>query len=250
MKAINLLPRDARRSFGTFRGVGFSTAALLGVLSVALAVVAAYVLLSNDVTSKRDQLNAVQAQQAAAARQVAALKPYADLESLRQSLLDRVKTLAGSRYDWPSTLARIARAFPANAGLTDLNASASADQGGSGPSVSLTGCTPSHDAVAGLIDRLRAVKGVAGVALQSSKLATDASGSSPSGAGAGACAGRPENFELTVSLEAPSGGSAAAPVPAAGQPGASTTPPAANSSPAPAAPTTTTPAAPAAGGAQ
>jgi Tfp pilus assembly protein PilN len=237
MKAINLLPSDARRSFGTVRSVGGSTAVLFGALAVALAVVAAYVVLTNGVTNKRDALNAINAQQAAAERQVAALKPYADLEQVRQSLLDRVRTLASSRYDWPATLARLARAFPADAGLTDL--SASAGENGAGPSVALTGCTPSHDAVAVLIDRLRAVKGVAGVALQSSKVATGTS----TGSGQGACAGRPESFQMTVDLEGAAGATsagttAATPsVPA----GATTTP----------APTTSTPAAtPATGGTQ
>src|SRR4051812_33951025 len=168
MKAINLVPREQRRSFGALQGLGLGTSALFGALSLALVVVAAYVVLANGVTSKKDQLAQVNAEQAAATRQVAQLKPYADLEQLRTSLLERVRSVAGSRYDWPGTLARIARAFPANASLDSLDGSAA--DGTTGPSIALTGCTPSHDSVAGLIDRLRAVQGVAGVALKSSKV--------------------------------------------------------------------------------
>src|SRR3954469_2929451 len=146
MKAINLVPREQRRSFGALQGLGLGTTALFGALSVAFVVVAAYVVLANGVTAKKDELAQVNAEQTAATRQVAQLKPYADLEQLRTSLLERVRTVAGGRYDWPGSLARIARAFPADAKLSSLDGTAaSADKG---PTISLSGCTPSHDAAA------------------------------------------------------------------------------------------------------
>src|SRR3954465_320785 len=49
MKAINLLPRDARRSFGAVRGVSGGTFIVLGALATALVLVLTYVLLVNDV---------------------------------------------------------------------------------------------------------------------------------------------------------------------------------------------------------
>ncbi|HEY3190166.1 MAG TPA: PilN domain-containing protein [Solirubrobacteraceae bacterium] len=206
MKAVNLLPREAQRSFGTLRGLGAGTTALLGALSLACVVAVAYVVMANAVTSKRDELTQLNAQQAAAERQVATLKPYADLEQARTALLEQVRTLATGRFDWPQTLARIARAIPADAKLTSLNGSAGGATGS--PSIALSGCTPSHDSVAGLIDRLRAVQGVAGVSLQSSKLNEDGKPA------AGACP-KPEQFEMTVALKAPEGAAAAA----TGQPG-------------------------------
>jgi Tfp pilus assembly protein PilN len=228
MKAVNLLPREAQRSFGTFRGMGAATTALIGALGLALVVVAAAVVLTNAVRTKQGELNTVKQQQAAAAQQVASLKPYADLEQARTALLDRVKSLAGGRYDWPQTLARISRAFPADAKLTELNG----DLGTSGaPSISLTGCTPSHNRVAALIDRLRAVDGVAEVSLQSSKVDKE---SNP-----GSACPSPEQFAITVGLEAPTGAAAAT---ATGTPGATPAP----ATSAPAAPATTTPPAPAA----
>ncbi|TMM02099.1 MAG: PilN domain-containing protein [Actinobacteria bacterium] len=231
MKAVNLLPRDAQRSFGAFRGAGGGTIALLGGLSAALVLVLAYVLLANNVTSKRDELARVSDQVAATQRQVANLKPYADLEELRTSLLGRVRSLADSRYDWPRALDRIARAFPADATLTSFDGS-HAD--GGGPSVSLSGCTPSHDAVARLIDRLRAVKGVQSVALQSSSVAaSEGSGSSDAGSGGSGCR-QPEQFKLSLQLEGPANAAAAA---TAGQPAGAA--PATGTS---TSPTTTTPA--------
>ena len=229
MKAINLVPREQRRSFGALQGLGLGTTALFGALTLAVMVVATYVVLANGVTSKTEELAQVQAQQTAATRQVAQLKPYADLEQLRTSLLERVKSLAGGRYDWPGTLARIARAFPVDAKLSTLDgAAATTDKG---PTISLSGCTPSHDAAAKLLDRLRAVKGVASVALKSSKVAADAS------SGGGGC-DLPEQFDVSVALEAPAGAAAATPAAA----GAATA--------TPVAPTPTPAAAPAAGGTQ
>jgi Tfp pilus assembly protein PilN len=226
MKAINLVPRDARRSFGALQGLGLSTTALFGALALAVVVVAGYVVLSNGVNAKRNELALVQSQQTATTREVARLKPYADLEQLRTSLLERVKTVAGSRYDWPGTLARIARAFPADAKLTNLDGAPAGDQGG--PAIKLSGCTASHDAVARLIDRLRAVKGVAGVALASSKVDEATAGSSSGSGSGGGCDSLAEKFDMNLALDAPAGATTAAATPGA----APTTTPAA---PAPAA---------------
>ena len=229
MKAINLLPRDTQRSFGAVRGTSGGTVILFGALATALVLVLTYVVLANNVRSKRDELARVTQQVAATQSQVATLKPYADLDQLRQSLLQQVRTVAGSRFDWPTMLDRIARAFPADAELTTFNGtdSGSSDSGsGGGPTISLGGCTPSHDAAAALIDRLRAVKGVDSVSLQSSTLASGSAGQS------GGCP-YPETFTMTVQLSGPSTASTAT-TPATGATSTSATP------------ATTTPAAPAA----
>jgi Tfp pilus assembly protein PilN len=201
-------------------------------------VVVAYVVLSNTLATKREKLTNIQALQAVTDQQVAKLKPYADLEDARTALLERVRTLAGNRYDWPATLSRIARALPADALLTDLNGAAGA-QGVGSPTIALSGCTPSHNGAAALIDRLRAVKGVASVSLQSSTISAEAASSSGS---AGSCP-HAEQFKLTVQLEGGNAAAAAAATP--GQPapaGAATTP----AAPAAATPSPTT-AAPAGG---
>jgi hypothetical protein len=224
MKAVNLLPREAQRSFGSVRSLNGGTNALFGVLAVALVLAAGYVVLANGVTDKRAELARTQQMQAAAERQVAQLKPYSDLETLRQSLLTRVRSLAGGRFDWPTAIDRIVRAFPADTSLTNFEGAAATD--GTAPKVTLTGCTPSHDAVAGLIDRLRAVKGVDGVGLTSSTLAAKAD----AGGGNTECP-HTEQFQLTVSMAAPA---AAATTGAPAAPGAAPTPAPASPTPVPA----------------
>ena len=210
MKAVNLLPREAQRSFSSVRALNVGTSALFGALLVLVVLATGYVVLSNNVTSKREDLAKTQQLQAAAEKQVAELKPYYDLENLRQSLLGKVRELAGSRFDWPTAIDRVVRAFPADARLTNFDGAAAAE--GGAPTVTLSGCTPSHDDVAGLIDRLRAVKGVAGVALTSSTL-KGASGTDSS------CP-QAETFELTVSMDAP----AATPAPTTPAPATGGTP--------------------------
>src|SRR5205085_4931786 len=128
----------------------------------------------------------------------------------------------------------VARALPADTTLTSFNGSAGSSDGSSpaGPTITLSGCTPSHDAVATVIDRLRAVKDVDGVSLQSSTL--KGASSSTGGGGGGGC-NEPESFNLTVQLKAVPGASAAATAATSGTTPAASTPS-----------TTTTPAAPAA----
>ena len=264
MKAVNLVPSESRRSSSALSGLNVGTTAVFAALGLGLALTVAYVILANGVTTRKDELVKVTAQSAAAQQQVAKLKPYADLEALRQSLLERVRSLSGGRYDWPTTLSRIARALPADTTLTNFDgtpgtqasaapAAAPAASGGSeapaaaapapaaapatGPTVDLQGCTPSHVAVARVIDRLRSVEGVSSVSLQSSTLAAKdaSSASSPasspaaSGSGTSGCP-RAETFKLTIQLSAPA-------APAAPAAGATTTP---TPSPAPASPQAST----------
>jgi Tfp pilus assembly protein PilN len=258
MKAVNLLPREARRSGGSgaLSGLGIGTTAVFAALGLALALTVAYVILANGVTTRKDELAKLNRQSTAAQRDAVALKPYADLEQLRESLLDRVRTLAGGRFDWPTALSRIARALPKDTTLTNFTgnpgaASAAATPAAttpadasatpapaSGPTVNLEGCTPSHIAVARVIDRLRAVSGVDSVSLQSSTVAAASTGSA---APTGGCPGA-EQFKLTVQLSAPAipaAPAAAAQAPAAGAPTPTPTP-----SPAPASPQASTGAAP------
>jgi Tfp pilus assembly protein PilN len=232
MKAVNLVPREAQRSFGAVRSLGAGTSGLFGVLAIAVAMVATYVVLSNTLTTKRSELATVNAQQATAAQQVSSLKRYDDLAKARTALLDRVRSLADGRYDWPQALGRVARAIPGDTtSLTALSGNAAADAT-AGPTFKLTGCTTSHDRLADVIDRLRAVQGVTAVSLQSAKLADAAGADCP----------HPEQFQLTLSLKAPASATAAT---AAGTPGATTAAPAVTPAPATTAPAPAATAAPA-----
>lgn len=228
MKAVNLLPGEYRRAEpGTLRDASPTTLAVLGAMFVVLVIVAGYVVFSNDVASRKDQLARVSARAALVQRQADALKPYAQLASVQDQALSRVRELADGRFDWSIVLARLASALPTDVTLTALNGqmgtSGSSTPGSTaagGPTVQLTGCTSSHSELAHTMDLLRGVDGVSDVQLQSSTQAVTAGPGAP--ASSGGCP-RADQFALTVLLAAPAAPvatatSAGTPAPAAGTP--------------------------------
>lgn len=251
MKAVNLLPVEARHAGGrvTLRGASPATTGLLGGLAIAIVVALGYVSLANGVSERRAQLATVNAQVAAAQQRGAALKPYGDLAALRSTTMDHVRALAGGRYDWPLVLSRFARALPTDATLTTfdgaMGSAASTTGPLTGPTVSLNGCTTSHSNVGTIMDRLRSMKAVSDVTLQSSTVDPGSAGSDTGGG-----CGRSETFALTVTLDAPAGTTTAAaaavpPAPTAATTTATTATTPAAATTTTATPTATTPAAPA-----
>jgi Tfp pilus assembly protein PilN len=239
MKAVNLLPTEARHTGDvTLRGASAGTYGLLGGLALAVVLLVGYVLLANDVSSKTDQLQQINARAAAARAQVAKYQRFADLVSSREAMISQVRSLADDRFDWPALLARLANALPADVTLTDFQGAlnggaptatpAATGAPATGPSFTLKGCTPSHSALGGAMDSLRAVEGVSDVTLQSSTLSQGATGAESD-------CGRNETFAVTVSLEGTAPVVPAAPAPTAGTATAGT-----SSTPAPASATSTT----------
>lgn len=214
MRAVNLLPVEARPVTGvSLRGLSASTTGLLSGLALAVVLVALFVVLENDVTSKQGQRDQLIARANALEARTTQLKPYVDLLNLRNTTVSKVRSLAGDRYDWPRTLAGIAQVLPDDVTLTQLDgepgaasttttpAAAGATSAATGPTVKLTGCTSSHTEAGHTMDRLRLVPGVADVTLQSSTLPSAGGGGAPSAsAGAAACP-RPEQFQMTVQLQ-------------------------------------------------
>lgn len=209
MRAVNLIPSDARSGGGA--GVagrsGGAAHALLGALAVAVVMVALLTMTSSSAAEKRAELAAVQAHAAQAqtiARTQASAGP--DFAALRASRTETVRALLGGRIDWAATLDSLARALPADITLSDLDAkavgtapaAAAATQtpAGPSPSITLSGCAPSQRAVAGLMPRLRALSEVADVQLVSSAVA--GAGGAAAAGGAAECDGA--QFQLILSL--------------------------------------------------
>jgi Tfp pilus assembly protein PilN len=201
MRAVNLIPAEERRSgrSALLSGVGGPTLGLLGALVVALVVVVAYVTLSNGVTQRRGDLARAEASAQAAEQRAAALKPYGDIAALRETSLATVRALAASRFDWTGLLAELSRRVPADVTLSTLDGQAAgADPANpaaasGATTVKLTGCTTDHSAVARMIERMRAVRGVASVTLESS---------AKGDAAAGGCT-RSDAFALQLSVTPP-----------------------------------------------
>lgn len=213
MKAVNLIPRDARRS-----GVGPSFGKLgashfvIALLVVALGFTTLFVLASNTVSKRQSQLAGLKQQYTRVQAQVARLNTYTDFEKLAQKREATVREIASSRFDWHSALSDLSKVVPANTSLSSLVATVSptASAGGSGggsassvrgdisaPAFELKGCTGTQDEVAQLMSRLRVINGVTRVTLEDS--AATASGSTGvSSSGSGGCPANGPTFDMVV----------------------------------------------------
>jgi Tfp pilus assembly protein PilN len=257
VRAVNLIPSDDRA--GAQRSGG-AVYVFLGILGGLVVMVAAWVLVNNQVTTKQADIEQLRADTTAAQQQAAALAPFRTFASMRAKRVETVTSLADSRFDWGPVLRKMAMVLPRDVWLTSMVGTVApgitlegAGSGGGdtsslraalpGPAVELTGCTSSQAEVARVLTRLRLIDGVTRVSLASSKKSDKAAaGAQPSsadsgsgGGGTGDCRGGKDvpQFSIVVFFNAPAG-AAAAPVA-----GAAAAP---NGAPAPAGSTTPAPA--------
>jgi Tfp pilus assembly protein PilN len=212
MKAVNLIPADARKNrSGPSNAVRVPTYALLGLLAAALALVTVYVLTGNTIADRKAQLNTLQAQVAQAQAQAAKLGDYGRFAQIAHTRLQTVAGIAATRFDWHEALSDLSQVVPSNTSLQTLSGTvapgASTGGGGGGgssnlrsdiptPALELGGCTTSQDNVARLMSRLRLIDGVTRVSLSTSqKTAIGAGGSSSGTVGCGPTA---TNFNMVV----------------------------------------------------
>jgi Tfp pilus assembly protein PilN len=234
MKAVNLVPGDARRAGISVRPSVGPGLGVLVLLAVALAFVTLYVVTTNSISDRKAKLAQVQSQIAQQQAIAARLTSYATFAKLAQKRSDDIRQVATSRFDWHAALANIARVFPAQTSLSTLFGSASSTAsisgasgssiGGSaatlrnsspGPAVEMSGCTKTQEDVANLMSRLRVVPGVNRVTLGDSVKNEGTGGDTTTGA---SCGSGP-TFDLVVFFDAPPGS-----VPAAGAAGTGTSP--------------------------
>jgi Tfp pilus assembly protein PilN len=248
MKAVNLIPADAKRgSRGPSASKGLPTYLFLGVLAVAVGLVTLYVLASNDISQRQAKVTTLQSEVAQVQAQSNSLNHYAQFSQMTQSRIGSVRQLATTRFDWHSTLAQISQVVPKNTSLATLNGTAAAPAGAAGTaaatstgaptgtSIELTGCTKSQPDVAKLMSRLRLVDGVDTVTLNSSTKQDSGSGSSPTTTssaatgGSSGCGNGTPSFDLKVTFAsqpatpAAGGATAGTPTSATSTSGTSTT---------------------------
>ena len=171
--------------------------ALLGGLGAAVLCVLAFVLLSNSINEKTDELAGVQAEVQGEKQVADALRPYGQFAAMQQGRHQQIADLADTRFDWERALAQLSLAIPRNVYLLNVAATGSPDVeidsgGGSGelanirdktdaPAFVMTGCTYSHHAVARMMTRMRNLDDVTEVHLAKSTRKED-SGGAPGGA--------------------------------------------------------------------
>jgi Tfp pilus assembly protein PilN len=215
VRAVNLIPSDARRGRGTGGRSGGSAYVLLGALAVALALVTVYVLTSNNISSQKAQVAQLQAEATQAQNAAARLQPYVQFAQLAQARSQTIRAIASSRFDWHGALADLSRVVPANTSLSSLvgtvvpGAAVGGAAGSTGPNLradvaapafQLAGCTDSQDDVARLISRLRLIDGVTRVSLEDSQVtgSSQAGASVSSSSGTGGCRAGSPSFDIVV----------------------------------------------------
>jgi Tfp pilus assembly protein PilN len=218
MRAVNLLPSDLRGSApaaaptaGPERAEGIGAYVVLGALALCIAMLATYVLATNNVKQKQADLDEVTSQAQAASAEAAKLKPYADFDAMAKTRVETVKGLAAARFDWEQAFRDLSRSMPSEVKLQSLSGDMGlpGTTGGgatdplrgsiSAPAISLGGCADSQQGVARMLSRLRAVDGVTRVSLSKS----ESVGTAQSAAGTTqTCKGKtPPTFSVVVFFE-------------------------------------------------
>jgi Tfp pilus assembly protein PilN len=196
VRPINLIPADQRR--GPARGPGARTGVgvyvLLGGLGAAVLCVLAFVLTSNSINDKTEELAEIKAE-AQGEKQVAdALRPYGQFAQVEQAREQQITALASNRFNWERSLRQLSLAIPRNVYLLTVAATESPEveveeAGGSGniatmrkevqaPAFAITGCTYSQHAVARMMARMRNLDDVTAVRLAKSARRDDTDSSS------------------------------------------------------------------------
>jgi len=206
MKAVNLMPRDARSAARAGDHSGATVYVLLAGLGALVVLAAMWATAGKQVGERTAKLERTNAAIEVAEKRAQGTAAYVTFRQLAANRIGTVKTLSTTRFDWAHAMREISRVLPADAWLTSLSgASGSSDaaptpasSAAPAPVVTLVGCTRSQAKVARLLARLRAIDGVRRVSLKSSE--------KPDAKGDSACpANRPSDprFSIAISFAVP-----------------------------------------------
>jgi len=238
VRPVNLIPPEQRRGDRAPSRTGPLPLVVVGTLAVVLLAVTVIVMTGNQVTDRKADLVALEAREAEAGTRADALRPYADFATLAAAREATVTSLAQSRFDWERVLRELALVIPTDVWLVGITAEAG---GGAEvtetatalgvPTLELSGCGASHEAVAAFVVALEDVDGVTRVGIRSSeRTETSTAGGAATGtSGGGDCRTRDfiAKFEITVAFDG-------APAPVSATPAVAPTAPAAATAPVPA----------------
>jgi Tfp pilus assembly protein PilN len=203
VRPINLLPPRYQRARATGKRSGIAYAAV-GVMAVLLLMLVLFVVTTNGISDAHDQTAKAKAEQQTADARLGDLQAYGDFASMKASREAAVTSLADARFDYERVMREMALVLPHNTYLTNFAAATSGDSSAasgaaatttatagtatsSDPSLTVSGCAPSHQGVATAVVRLRQLHNVTDVNLSNSTKggSAGATGSSASSGGAG-----------------------------------------------------------------
>ena len=210
MKAVNLVPREARRSRGGVKpgagGISVDSVGpahfVIGALVIAIALLLLGVLAQNTANDKKATLAALRAQVLTEQAEAAKFATYTGFVQAAQQRETQVREVAEQRFPWERTLNQISRVMPATTYLSSLSAttasttSTTGTTSVAGPTITLAGCTATQNmnGVATLLRRLRYLSGVESVGFQNAAREHDCQSDSTDGS----------SFSLTLGFNAPS----------------------------------------------
>jgi hypothetical protein len=219
MRAVNLIPEDQRGTVsaaGRSGGGAYAVLALLGGLAL-LAVL--YGKASEEISSNQSKAATLSARATRAETVASQLAPYTSFIAVRESRVQAVSLLMGTRFDWAHSLHELGRVLPKDASISSISgtvgastASATASASGKSPGASsvasatppgtvptftVNGCATSQAEVALVLQRLRLMDGVSEVKLASSTKSTTTS----AGSGAVGCAKNDAAWIATLSFD-------------------------------------------------
>ncbi len=208
MRAINLVPADARPGRVSAGKSGGLVYGVLGVLAVLLIGVSLLAINKSKQATAEEELAAVQQSTQAYTTAATQFASFEQAASNAQQRIATVRGLAEARFDWAGTLRDLSRLVPADTQIFNLAASVGPSAGsGSGsvssqfrsginaPAVGMTGCSKSQSTVAKLVNQLQAMRRVINVTLEKS----EQSGAAASGSSSGCTlSGTTYNFSLIV----------------------------------------------------
>lgn len=202
MRPINLIPEQEQRRTRGPSSSGNSLAYLIvGALAIALAGVVMLVLTSNTVNDRESEVATLQVEKAAATARAQRLSAYASFQQVAEQRKQTIAGLADGRFDWARVINQLSLLLPPNVFFTNLSGSAGGGEGSegiAGPSLTIAGCAPTQNAVAGFVATLKQIDGVTRVELKQSGLA----GSEGQVNGASGCAvGNKAQFVILVAFD-------------------------------------------------
>jgi hypothetical protein len=216
MRAVNLIPEDQRGTVSAAGRSGGGAYAVLVVLGGLALLAVLYGKATHEVSSNQAKAATLSARAERAESVAEQLAPYTSFIAVRESRLQTVSMLMGTRFDWAHSLHEIGRVLPKDASISSItgavgsaSASASAKPGASAsvasatppgtvPTFTVNGCATSQAEVALVLQRLRLMDGVSEVKLASSTKSTLSS----NGSGAlGTCASNNPAWIATISFQ-------------------------------------------------
>jgi hypothetical protein len=229
MRAVNLVPEDQRGTVSAAGRSGGGAYAVIAVLGGLALLAFLYGKAAHEVSSNKAKAAELSAKASRAEAAATQLAPYTSFIAVRESRLQAVSLLVGTRFDWSHSLHEIGRVLPKDASISSIDGTvgssstsasgssksaattststaasasassvASATPAGTVPTLTINGCATSQAEVALVLQHLRLMDGVTEVKLTSS---TKSSGGSGSASSSGSCAQNDPAFIVNVSFQ-------------------------------------------------